>query len=62
MTMQIDIKNTSTNYIGKVTEIDVSDDGTEIKGTEHILNPGEDVQVYAWDTRILKVEEIEQIR
>ena len=62
MTMEIFVKNNSTNYVGKVLEIDNIGDGAIIEGTEHILQPGEAVNVCIWDERFIKVTEVEEIK
>lgn len=61
MTMEIEVKNKSTNYIGKVIEIDHFPDTPVTDGTETILNPGESESFYVYDARSIRVEEVKEV-
>lgn len=59
MTMKIEVKNKSKNYLGKVIEIDLYENKRPLDGDEHILNPGESKSFYVnGTTRSLRIEEV----
>jgi hypothetical protein len=62
MTMEIIVKNNSENYVGKVIEIDHYENNRPSDGGEHILQPGEEKSFYVYDSRSIRVEEVEEIK
>ncbi|MCK5611296.1 hypothetical protein KAR91_56020 [Candidatus Pacearchaeota archaeon] len=62
MTMEFEVKNTSSNYVGKVKVMGkLLGDDPDLLAEEHILKPGESVKLYAWTERYLIAEEVKEI-
>lgn len=63
MTMEFEVKNTSTGYKGKVTVMNKLEGGDpDVVEETHNLKPGETVNLTVWDTRYLVLTEVEEIK